>query len=132
MTNSQDRGSASASAKGTLALSGIFLSTLLLGVVDTKLEDHAPQLHHTLGFLLFVLATGCTFVWLSQDQPEIAYRRSNALNIAIIFLPAIFIPFYLYKSRAPKHRLRALLRFAYFLVGLFLAYGVGVNLLQKH
>lgn len=52
------------------------------------------------------------FAWLEMDSRQLGIRRPWWLNLGVVFFTSIFVPYYLYKTRAPGHRGGAVL--AYF------------------
>ncbi|MGN6519435.1 MAG: hypothetical protein ACTHK2_08440 [Dokdonella sp.] len=52
------------------------------------------------------------FAWLEMDSRELSIRRPWWLNLGVVFMTSIFVPYYLYKTRAPGQRGGAIL--AYF------------------
>lgn len=62
-----------------------------------------------------------SFYWYRLDSDERRYRRSKPLNVGVIAVAAVALPYYLVRSRPAGQRLRALLRLA----GFALALGVG-------
>lgn len=107
-------------------LAAVLVLVALLGATDQALEFRNPTSHLLITFVLFVMVLGFAFSWLANDSENHQYRRSISLNMGIVVLPAVFIPVYLWKSRAPKQRLKALVSFLLFLLSLFAAYGFGV------
>jgi hypothetical protein len=76
------------------------------------------------------------FAWLEMDSRELGIRRPWWLNLGVVFLTSIFVPYYLFKTRPPGQRGSAVL--AYFgilfgsviamMAGMFLAASLGGNL----
>ncbi|MBA8882459.1 hypothetical protein [Dokdonella fugitiva] len=52
------------------------------------------------------------FAWLEMDSRQLGIRRPWWLNLGVVFLTSLFVPYYLYKTRAPGQRGGAVL--AYF------------------
>ncbi len=75
------------------------------------------------------------FAWLEMDSRQLGIRRPWWLNLGVVFLTSIFVPYYLYKTRPQGQRGSAVL--AYFgvllgsmvamMVGMFLAASFGGN-----
>ena len=59
---------------------------------DTTVFDYASM-------PVFLLLT---FLWYRLDATERGYRRSSMLNIGIVGLTAVALPWYLFKSRGAK------------------------------
>lgn len=54
------------------------------------------------------------FAWYCRDGDARSYIRSRWLNIGIIILTVLTVPYYLWRSRPRGQRLRAILRYAGF------------------
>jgi len=66
------------------------------------------------GWMVLGIAIGvylCGFAWLRLDERETGYRRSPALNVAILLLALIGVPAYFVLARPPGQRLRPVLGF---------------------
>lgn len=75
------------------------------------------------------------FTWYRHDRDERAYARSRWLNVGVIALTPLAIPWYLLRSRAKGERLRAILRLLGFVLLMLLSSAAGqvLNLLLfKH
>lgn len=71
----------------------------------------------------FVLAgTMLTFLWFRIDTDRTGYRRSPLLNVAVIAISILALPYYFLRSRGIRHGIAA--------SGLFLAVAVAYSLLQ--
>lgn len=76
------------------------------------------------------------FAWLEMDSRQLGIRRPWWLNLGVVFLTSIFVPYYLFKTRPTGQRGSAIL--AYFgivfgsivamMAGMFLAASLGGNL----
>jgi hypothetical protein len=76
------------------------------------------------------------FAWLEMDSRQLGIRRPWWLNLGVVFLTSIFVPYYLFKTRPQGQRGSAIL--AYFgmlfgsviamMAGMFLAASLGGNL----
>ena len=72
----------------------------------THRVQHIPAFAPILGDSVLI------FFWYYYDALEHGYRRSRWLNISVIAFSAIFVPVYLFKSRAKGSRASALGGFA--------------------
>ena len=65
------------------------------------------------------------FVWYCRDGDARSYIRSRWLNVAMVTVTMLTIPYYLWRSRPQGQRRRAILRFAGFalLLGMVTAAG---------
>lgn len=71
------------------------------------------------------------FLWYRIDSDERDYRRSAGLNIAMIFLAYVAMPYYLLRSRPRGQKLRALAKCLGFAVLMVLFAALGM-LLSGH
>lgn len=51
------------------------------------------------------------FGWLALDSHQLDIRRPWWLNVGVVLLPFVFVPYYLYKTRPPNRRAPAILGF---------------------
>ena len=84
-----------------IALTTLIGASLVLGIVSAALH-----LERYNGFaLLGSLAMLCIgFRWLQLDAAELDIRRPLWLNVGIVMAAAIFVPYYLYKTRPQRTR----------------------------
>ena len=76
--------------------------------------------------LLFeLIALAFCFAWLTLDARQLQIRRPWWLNVGIVVFKAIFIPYYLYKTRAPGQRGAAILAYFGLYFGAIIAMSVG-------
>lgn len=99
---------------------------LLYGLVDVALASRLSQggqfgLMLAANISLIVLG----FRWLRMDALELDIRRPPWLNVAIILAAAIFVPYYMYKTRAPGKRMTAIGGFFGLVFGCALAQIIG-------
>ena len=95
------------------AIIGMFGVSLAMGIAIAALAPNAAETGMPLGIqlvanvALFVLG----FRWLQADSAELDIRRPVWLNIGIVLLAAVFVPYYFYKTRPEGARLVPSLRF---------------------
>lgn len=65
------------------------------------------------------------FRWLRMDALELDIRRPPWLNVGIILAAAVFVPYYLYKTRLPGMRLPAIGGFFGLVLGCAMAQVIG-------
>ena len=105
-------------------------ASFALGIVDASLglpsaQDGTRLLVTLLGNVaLLVLG----FRWLSLDARELDIRRPTWLDVCIVLFAAIFVPYYLYKTRPQPRRLPAIAAFFALVIGCMLATGIGASL----
>jgi hypothetical protein len=90
-------------------LAVLLLEFFVNGIVDEILAVHSER------FLMWELASGAIFwvtmiCWYHTDSTDREFRRSLPMTAAMLFLPGLAVPVYLYRSRARGRRARALLR----------------------
>ena len=97
----------------TTAITAMLGVSLIAGIVITAVAPGALETGIPLGIqlaanvLLFVLG----FRWLHADSAQLDIRRPLWLNLGIILLAAIFVPYYFYKTRPEGARLAPILSF---------------------
>ena len=57
------------------------------------------------------------FVWYRLDSDQLGYRRSPLLNISVIFLAIVGLPYYFFRSRGAKRGTIATVLFLLTVVG---------------
>lgn len=101
----------------------LFVFTLLFGALDGYgIARRANAL--AIGPLFEIAFSFLCFYWYRLDSDSRHYRRSKPLNIGIILLATVALPYYLVRSRPPGQRARALWRLAEFVL-LLLAGAIG-------
>jgi peptidoglycan/LPS O-acetylase OafA/YrhL len=109
-----------------IALLGV---SLLLGIAEVALqpagETSNPLL--MLGGNIVLLLIG--LYWLHLDSTELDIRRPTWLNVGIVLLAAIFVPYYLYKTRPPERRLPAIAAFFGVVLASMAASAIGATLM---
>ena len=91
-----------------LALTTLVGASLVLGIVNaaTGMQESGAL---TLVASVVMLALG--FRWLHFDSAELDIRRPVWLNVAIVLAAAVFVPYYLFKTRPAGRRLPAIAAF---------------------
>jgi peptidoglycan/LPS O-acetylase OafA/YrhL len=109
--------------KKSLAL--ILILSVVVGAISGYLKAH--HLHEPLWwsvgstFLFMVLI----FAWYYQDSTNRSYQRTALLNIGVVALALVAIPYYIIRSREKGQKGRALLRLAGFILLMFLSSVIG-------
>jgi hypothetical protein len=101
--------------------------TLAISVVDareiaTGIRSPGWSIVETLVFSFLC------FFWYRLDSDARLYRRTALLNIAVVMMAPLALPYYLLRSRPAGARGRALLRFAGFVLLLVAASAAGAVL----
>ena len=92
---------------------GIFVGVWFPGLFDpTTSEATLQQLQASAFSPVYQLQTLLfCFVWLALDSRQLDIRRPWWLNVGVVLLTSVFVPYYLYKTRPQHQRLRAILSF---------------------
>ena len=91
-----------------IALSTLIGASLALGVIDAAMQLQSSSGLTLIGSLA-MLVIG--FRWLTLDSAELDIRRPLWLNVGIVMAAAIFVPYYLYKTRPQGKRGPAIVYF---------------------
>jgi hypothetical protein len=110
-----------------IAMLGVALAA---GIVITSLAPDPQAVEVPIGIQfgvnLALLLLG--FRWLHIDSRQLDIRRPLWLNIGIVLLAAVFVPYYLYKTRPEGARLSAILMFFGLVMAIAFASGIGAAL----
>jgi hypothetical protein len=115
----------------TTAITAMFGVSLVTGIVVAAVAPNAAETGMPLGIqlvanvVLFVLA----FRWLHADSAQLGITRPTWLNVGIILLAAVFVPYYLYKTRPEGARLVPILAFFGLIFGCAIASAIGTLLM---
>ena len=114
------------------ALMALLGASVVLGILEVALGlpmQNAPErLLFTFVGNVALLVLG--FRWLQLDARELDIRRPVWLNVGIVLLAAIFVPYYLFKTRPPERRLVAIAAFFGLVFACMLASAVGAVLMS--
>jgi hypothetical protein len=109
-----------------VALITLVGASLVLGILTAALH-----LERTSGFTLLgslaILVIG--FRWLQIDAAQLDIRRPMWLNVGIVLAAAIFVPYYLYKTRPQGRRGPAIVFFFALVLGCAFASELGESLM---
>lgn len=100
-------------AFGVNLVFGVLAIMLYPGITDpeiaqqTAMELRGSPFNYAYQFVILLVC----FMWLTLDSRQLNIRRPLWLNIAIVLLTSVFVPYYLYKTRPPGLRLGAILTF---------------------
>lgn len=110
--------------KTTHVLVLLVAATVVFGVVDAR--DTARHVDSSgWAILCTLLFSFLSFCWYRLDSEARLYRRTALLNVGIVMLAVVAVPYYLVRSRPAGQKSRSLLRFAGFCVLLAVAAGLG-------
>lgn len=115
----------------TAAITAMLGVSLVTGIVISALVPNAAETGMPLGIqlaanvVLFVLG----FRWLQADSAQLDIRRPVWLNVAIVLLAAIFVPYYFFKTRPEGARVVPILGFFGLIIGCAIASTIGILLM---
>lgn len=115
----------------TTAITAMLGVSLVAGIVITAVAPDAAEIGMPLGIqlvanvLLFVLG----FRWLQADSAQLDIRRPVWLNVGIILLAAVFVPYYFYKTRPQGARLVPIVSFFGLIFACALVSAIGAMLM---
>ncbi|GAB3454299.1 hypothetical protein GCM10027321_05430 [Massilia terrae] len=109
-------------------LIAILLVMLLAGGLDATFNARGESLPLALTAPLTLAINFLCFLWYRRDSDVVGYRRSPWLNVCVILLVFIGIPYYLLRSREQGRKLLALAKCLGFGVLMVLADAVGMVL----
>ncbi len=114
-------------ALGVNLVIGVFVGIWLPGLFDPATSEATLQELQTSLFspVYQLLTLLFCFTWLALDSRQLDIRRPWWLNVGVILLTSVFIPYYLYKTRPQHQRLRAVLSFFGLLLGGAVAMSIG-------
>ena len=89
----------------------LFVTLGLSGACGEYYASHHRVTPKAFDVLFLVVSTVLVYRWYYVDAANRAYRRTALLGGAVIMLPLLAIPYYLFRSRPSGQKLRALLGF---------------------
>lgn len=103
----------------------LLVFTALIGGVRAYLD--AQRIPEPIVWVVIstLLSSVCVFAWYYYDSTALNYARSFWLNISMVFIALLAVPYYLLRSRPKGQKGRALLRFLGFSTLLILASAIG-------
>lgn len=106
-------------------------ASVALGIADVAIGVQTADPQIRLGFTLIgnVVLLLIGFHWLRLDAAELDIRRPTWLNIGIAALAAVFVPYYLYKTRPEGRRAQAIFGFIGLVVACMFASALGAMLM---
>jgi hypothetical protein len=110
-----------------IALSTLIGASLVFGVLDAALRLQSSSTLTLIGSLAMLLIG---FRWLQLDAAQLDIRRPMWLNVGIVMAAAIFVPYYLYKTRPVGHRLPAIAGFFAVVFGCAVVSALGAALME--
>lgn len=90
------------------ALLCLFLTIVLFGAITGYYGAHDRDPPKIIDFAGSLGLLALTYVWYYVDAAERSYRRTGALGAAIILISIVAVPYYLFRSRGPGEKFKAL------------------------
>ncbi|MBQ0936898.1 hypothetical protein [Ideonella paludis] len=87
----------------------LFLTLGLSGACSGYYESHHRATPKAFDILFLAVSTVLVYRWYYLDAAARAYRRTALLGGAVIMLPLLALPYYLFRSRPTGQKMRALL-----------------------
>jgi peptidoglycan/LPS O-acetylase OafA/YrhL len=109
-------------------LTAILLLMVLHGALDAAYAAKGMTQPLAWSVPLTLCVSFLGFLWYCSDSDERNYKRSLGLNMAMIILAYIAMPYYLLRSRPSGQKLSALVRCAGFAVMMVLSNALGAVL----
>jgi len=110
-----------------IALTTLVGASLVLGIMTAALHLDRYNGFTLLGSLA-ILIIG--FRWLQLDAAELDIRRPMWLNVGIVMAAAVFVPYYLYKTRPQGRRVPAIAFFFGLVLSCAFASAIGESLMS--
>lgn len=119
-----------AAAFGLNLAFGILIAHSLAGSTDlASMEASMAQIRGSgLNLLYQAVTLAVCFTWLHFDSRQLDIRRPWWLNVGIVLLLVVFVPYYLYKTRPAGRRGAAIFGFFGLVFGCLVAMMIGMSL----
>jgi hypothetical protein len=104
----------------TLVLSTMGLVSFLGGAIAQYYRARHLQPPGGVPVSLVLASALLLFVWYRLDTDQRSYRRTYFLNLGIVALGVVALPYYFFRSRGAKGGLIAILLFILLLMGSFI------------
>ena len=78
----------------------LFIASFLSGAIDQYFYPGQPWPPTAVAFT--VVGALLIFIWYRIDSAELNYKRSPWLNIAVVALAVVALPYYFFRSRGAK------------------------------
>ena len=108
---------------GVSLAAGIVVVALAPTPSEAGMSLSVPQI--IANVVLFVLG----FRWLHVDSAQLDIQRPTWLNVGIILLAAVFVPYYFYKTRPVGARMVPILSFFGLVIACAMASAIGTTLM---
>lgn len=101
---------------------GVFADPAAMPAAMETIRGSGLNIAYQFGVLLLC------FAWLEMDSRQLGIRRPWWLNLGVVFLTSVFVPYYLYKTRPQGQRGSAVLAYFGVLLGSVVAMMAGMFL----
>lgn len=109
---------------------GVSIALLYPGMTDPSTAQSAitDMRSSALNWIYQLAILIACFLWLGIDSRQLDIRRPWWLNVGIVLLTSVFVPYYLYKTRPEGQRLQPILNFFGIVLGGAIAMMLGMFL----
>lgn len=111
------------SSKRVLAIGAVVM--FVQGVVAGWYTTESFEFQKNIVLVNTLVTSFLLFWWFRVDAAEVSYKASPFLGIGVMALAVVFVPVYLWRSRAPNYRRVPLMWATVGLVGLLVVRGIG-------
>lgn len=101
---------------------------LTLGATDYLVYNN-PVIRNYLSIALLLIAFILIFYWYLLDSKHQGYQRSVLLNIGVVAVTWVALPYYLFRSRKDAARFYAIGAFILLIISWYVLYYVGFYIL---
>ncbi len=107
---------------------GVMIATIHPGLADPESAQASISALRgsSLNFGYQIAILIACFLWLGLDSRQLDIRRPWWLNVGIVLLTSVFVPYYLYKTRPAGQRAQAIMTFFGVVLGGAIAMMVGM------
>jgi fucose 4-O-acetylase-like acetyltransferase len=107
-------------------LVGFLIAIAFFGALEGYQEAQGIRYPGWLPMIFTVIFSVLIFGWYYLDSNDHSYQRSRLLNIAVVALALVAIPYYLVQSREKGQKLKAIFKAMGLGVWLFVSVVIGV------
>lgn len=111
------------SSKQVLIAMGVI--AFLEGVAGGWVVNEPPSIQRKIFFSNLAINSILVLIWFRTDAAERSYERSRLLTVGVLGLGLVFVPWYLWRSRQGRSRIRAIAYFGLVLLAAIVIQGLG-------
>jgi hypothetical protein len=112
------------------SIAGLLAIAFCNGAANGYFSKHHLAEPGAVAALFFASVMALTYLWYYYDSIERCYLRTRGLNLGIIMLSIVAVPYYLTRSRPQGQRLKSILRLFGFALSYIICAIVGVLLVK--